>query len=75
MDEVTRQRELDDLDAGMAPEAILRRRVAVARADRDRALAELSAAHQDEEIFAAVGLDMAQLRRGPDLNDVTWSLA
>jgi hypothetical protein len=74
MDERSRQRELDNVDAGVAPQEILQRRADAARIKRDQALAELSAVLTDEQILDSYRLDMAELRRGPDLDDVDWSL-
>lgn len=73
MDERIRQRQLEDVDAGMAPQEVLQRVAAATREQRDEALAALSAIASDEEILELVGLDMAELRREIDWDGV-WSL-
>ncbi|WP_375433368.1 hypothetical protein [uncultured Friedmanniella sp.] len=73
MDEEIRRRELAEVDAGMAPTEILRRTAKTTRRNRDAALEELAKVASDQEILNLVGLDMAELRRGIDL-DGFWSL-
>src|SRR4051812_48620370 len=73
MDEVTRQRELDDVDAGLAPHEVLQRTAHLARAQRDHALAGLGGLAADEQLLELVGLDLTELRRGIDLSG-GWSL-
>jgi hypothetical protein len=73
MDEVTRQRELDDVDAGLAPHEVLQRTADLTRARRDHALAELGELASDEQLLELVGLDLTALRRGMDMSS-GWSL-
>ena len=73
MDERTRQRERDEVDAGVAPQEVLRRTADAAQRNCDEALAALSATASDKEILDLVGLDMAELRREIDWDGV-WSL-
>lgn len=55
MDEQIRQRELDDVDAGLAPQEVLQRTADATREQRDQALAELSASLTDEQILDSYG--------------------
>ncbi|MGI3782097.1 MAG: hypothetical protein ACRYG2_15145 [Janthinobacterium lividum] len=73
MDERTRQREQDDVDAGMTPQEVLQRTAADEQQRLDHALAELSASHADQEMLDTYGVDMAAMRRGIDLSG-GWSL-
>lgn len=73
MDKVIRQRELDDVDAGLPASQVLQWTVDSEQAKLDRALAELSELAGDEEILTAYGVDMTQLRRPVDWSRV-WSL-
>src|SRR4051812_30423479 len=73
MDEVTRQRELDDVDAGLTPHEVLQRTADLTRAQRDHALAGLGELAADEQLLELVGLDLTELRQGIDLSG-GWSL-
>ena len=63
-----------DVDAGVPPQEVLQRVQAGTRARRDGALDELAAVASDQELLKVYGLDMAELRRGIDL-DGAWSLS
>jgi len=67
------QQQLDDVDAGLPPQQVLRRAQDTTRVQRDQALAELAEVAGDQELLEVYGLDMAVLRRGIDL-DGAWSL-
>lgn len=71
MGERTGQRELADVDTGMAAAEVLRRTADAERQQLEQALAELGAALTDEEILSTYGLDMAEMRRDVDWG---WSL-
>ncbi|MGI3785189.1 MAG: hypothetical protein ACRYG2_30900 [Janthinobacterium lividum] len=73
MDDRTRQREQDDVDAGMTPQEILARTADATRADRNQALTELAVVLTDEQALNDYGVDLAELRRGIDLSG-GWSL-
>ena len=55
--------ELDALDQGVDPRDILQRRADVARAERDRAVADLRATMTDQDVLDAFGIDLTQLDR------------
>ena len=75
MDDDLQQRQQQlDADAGLPPQEVLQRVQAATRGRRDEALAELAAVAGDQELLEVYGLDMAELRRGIDL-DRAWSLS
>ena len=73
MDEVTRQRELDNVDTGLTAQEVLQRTARIERDRLDQALAELGALAGDEEVRDTYGVDPAELRRDVDWDQV-WSL-
>lgn len=59
-DEGARQREWDDLDAGLGVRSILQRRVEQAQVEHDAAVAELRAVSSDGQVLAEFGIDLGQ---------------